>query len=196
MGWRALDTCPRDESTLQHSVDRIRCQSHEGPIVTQIPPREALAQALDPYGDVARIAIRAGVTDRQIMNAQSGRPVATIAYLRICAAIKYDPSPDLHGDNPWHFPEPQTFQSAALAVAFRIRRGLNGHIEDDAAKLMHLSRSTVSRIENGHEMQIGVVLKACNYLNMHPFRFFPKDCFGPTLAPICFTGNNERRFIA
>ena len=147
--------------------------------MTQISPREALAQALDPYGDVWRIAVKAGVTDRQIMNAQSGRPVATIAYLRICAALQFDPCPALHGDDPWQFPAPQTFMFPALAISFRVVRFLNLHTEVQAAASMQLSKSTVSRIENAHEMQIGVVLKACKYVNSHPFRFFPKDCCGP-----------------
>lgn len=146
--------------------------------MTQISPREALAQALDPYGDVANIAIRAGVSPRQMMNAQSGRPVATVAYLRICAAIRFDPAPELHSDE-WHWPEPQGFCFPQFAVGFRIRRNLKLHTEADAANAMGLSKSTVSRIENAHEMQIGVVLKACTYLGMHPFRMFPKDCCGP-----------------
>ena len=76
--------------------------------MTQISPREALALALDPYGDVAQIAIRAGVSPRQMMNAQSGRPVATIAYLRICAAIGFDPLPAI----PHPIPKPSDFDFA------------------------------------------------------------------------------------
>ena len=146
---------------------------------SQISPREALALALDPYGDVATIAIRAGVSPRQMMNAQSARPVATVAYLRICAVIQFDPAADLHGDEPWHWPEPQSFDFEHLAIGFLIRRNLNGQTAAEAGKIMGLSAPTVSRIENAHAMQIGVVLKACRYLGMHPFRLFPKDCCGP-----------------
>ena len=41
-----------------------------------------------------------------------------------------------------------------------------------AAAAMEISPSTVCRIENAHEMTITVVLKACAYLQMHPFAYF------------------------
>lgn len=153
---------------LERNVDRVRRQSREGPIVTQISPREALAQALDPYGDIARIAVAAGVSPRQMMNAQSARPVATVAYLRICAAIRFNPLSAL----PHIIPEPSDFDFAFFSMAFFIKRRLNGHNDREAAAAIEASATTVCRIERGDAMFIGVVLRACQYIGISPFGYF------------------------
>ena len=133
----------------------------------QISPREALALALDPHGDVAKIAIRAGVSPRQMMNAQSARPVATVAYLRICAAIQFDPLPAI----PHAIPEPSDFDFAFFSMAFRMKRGLNLHNDREAAKAIDVSATTVCRVERGDAMFIGVVLRACGYIGVHPWGY-------------------------
>ena len=135
--------------------------------MTQISPREALAQALDPYGDIWRIAVKAGVTDRQMMNAQSGRPVATIAYLRICAAIGYNPLPSI----PYDTPQPSDFDFAFFSMAFRMKRALSGHSDRNAAEVVNISPSTICRIERADAMFIGVVLRACEYIGIHPWGY-------------------------
>ena len=134
-------------------------------------PRDRLAQALDPYGDIAGIAVKAGVTARQMMNAQSARPVTTVAYLRICAAIRFDPAPDI----PKYaaFPDtPSDFDFAFFSMAFWMKRGMNLHTDRQAAKLVGVSPSTICRIERGDAMFIGVVIRACKYIEIHPFGYF------------------------
>jgi hypothetical protein len=154
-------------------------------------PREDLAVALDVAENVwtrARIAALSGVSPRQAANAIMGRPVATVAHLRLCAALGLDPLPQF----PHAQVAPADFDFVVFALAMRMARALKKHTEREAAAVMKVSPSTVCRIENAHEMTITVVLKACAYVQMHPFAYFkpapgdvPRETFSaePVLAP-------------
>jgi hypothetical protein len=131
-------------------------------------PRERLAQALDPIGDYARLAHKAGVTPREFLNAQAGRPCPTIPFLRICVAIQHDPMPSL----PHLMPEkPSDFDFGFFSMAFRMKRAMNGHNEAQAAAAMGFKAATIRRIEQGDALLVGVVLKVCSYLQIHPFGY-------------------------
>lgn len=140
-------------------------------------PRERLESrllALTNGGNrdkLAGIAVKAGIGSRQMANAITRRPVATDAYLRICAAIGMDPQNPKAGQRRPPCPEPGTFLPKFLGISFAMRRRLNGHSMRQAAKDCGLSASTLARIEAGQECGIGVVLKACAYCRRHPFEF-------------------------
>lgn len=114
----------------------------------------------------AAFACRAGVNARQIANAASARPVATVPFLRICIAFGFDPLPQIP-----HLPpvEPRDFDHERFALGFKIGRCLKGQSEREAAAAIDVSPSTVSRLERGHLMSIGVILRACVFLESHPF---------------------------
>jgi hypothetical protein len=133
-----------------------------------LSPRERLAQALDPIGDYAQLAHKAGVTPREFLNAQTGRPCPTIPFLRICVAIQHDPTPSL----PHVMPEkPSDFDFGFFSMAFRMKRAMNGHNEAQAAAAMGYKPATIRRIERADALLIGVVLKVCKYLELHCFSY-------------------------
>jgi hypothetical protein len=133
-------------------------------------PRERLAAFLQAKGikATAEFAHKAGITTRHAANALTGRPVATIPYLRICAVLKFDPCPEL----PYRMPEPADFDFAFFAMGFKMARWLKGDAETKAASAIHIKESTLDGIELGHAMYIGVVLRSCQYIGKSPFSFF------------------------
>lgn len=131
-------------------------------------PRQSLATALESITDIARCAHRAGITPREFANAQVARPCPTIPFLRICVAIQHDPLPFI----PHKMPEkPSDFDFGFFSTGFRLKRAMNGHDEDEAAAAMGFHRATICRIERGDALLIGVVLKACTYLQISPFGY-------------------------
>lgn len=133
-----------------------------------LSPRQRLAQALDAIGDYARLAHKAGVTPRDFLNAQSGRPCATIPFLRICVAVRHDPMPEI----PHIMPEkPSDFDFGFFSMALCLKRGLNGHNEAQAGAAAGLSPVTISRIERGDALAIGIIVRACKYMNIHIFSY-------------------------
>jgi hypothetical protein len=131
-------------------------------------PRERLAQALDTIGDYAQLAYKAGVTPRDFLNAQSGRPCPTIPFLRICVAIRHDTMPEI----PYSMPErPSDFDFGFLSMALCLKRGLNGHDQALAGVVAGLSPVTISRIERGDALAIGIIVRACKYMNIHCFSY-------------------------
>jgi hypothetical protein len=131
-------------------------------------PRDRLAGALAVYPRKADLPVRAGVTARQLANAEMARPVATIPYLRLCMTIGYDPLPGFLLVTPQ---EPRDFEFHYFALAFKVIRGVKRHTHRQAAREIDVSASTVCRIERGDAMFIGVVLRACNYMAKHAFLF-------------------------
>jgi hypothetical protein len=138
-------------------------------IMNRTNPREQLAVYLKQHGidACAQFAIRAEVGHRQMANAMQGRPVATVPYLRLAAASGFDPLPEL--DHPAVVPS--DFDAAFFAVAMNMRRQLNHHTDRQAADAMGLSAATVCRIERGDSVNIGVIIKACRYVGIHPFGY-------------------------
>ena len=135
-----------------------------------LTPREQLATVLAHIGvtrgrDDAR---KAGVSVMQLANAIMARPITAVAYLRLCVAYGFDPLPEIP-----HAPvgTPTDFDHCLLAIGFRLIRATNGHTVRDVGKLIGVSPVTVFRVEQGHAMSIGVVLRACRYLKRHPFSF-------------------------
>lgn len=132
-----------------------------------ISPRERLAEALKGI-DVPSAARTAGVTARQAANAIGGRPISTVAYLRLCMAMGHDPAPGHHLVVP---NKPSDFDFAFFAMDFKIARGLKRHTDRQAAKAIEVAPATICRIELGHIMSIGVVLRACAYIGLSPFSY-------------------------
>lgn len=143
-------------------------------------PRERLAGALALVRNTLELPVKAGVSARQVANAINGRPVATIAYLRLCMAIGLDPMP---GRLLLARQRPCNFDFGMFSLGFRLRRRVNRHSEREAANLIGVSASTVCRIEAGTKMQIGVVLRTCAYIDAHVYHYCQ--------LPAGFTGNTS-----
>lgn len=139
-----------------------------------ISPRERLAVALEiaaakTKGGLGQIGIDARVSSRQIANAVQARPVASIEFLRLCAAIGLDPLPDV----PHAMVKPAKFDSGFFALALRLRLRLNKHSTRHAAHIVGVRPATISRAAAGDALSIGTLLKLCLYCQQHPFSFFP-----------------------
>lgn len=134
--------------------------------------RDWLADALADMGpkQAAVVAAAAGVHPRLAANAIAARPVATIYYLRLCAAALLNPAPAIIFDGA--IPAPSDFDFGQFACGFKITRGLRKHSDRDAASACGISPSTVGRLEAAEAVQIGVALRACAYVGLHPYKFF------------------------
>ena len=133
-----------------------------------VSPRQRLAQALDTIGDIERYAVLSGVSPREFANAQAGRQVATIPFLRICVAVQHDPLPELAHRMP---ERPSDFDFLLLAIALRMHRGLSGLSKAELAHKLDVSPVTIRRIEDSKASLIGVVLRVCTLVGIHPFGF-------------------------
>jgi hypothetical protein len=135
--------------------------------MSELPNKILGAALIRSKLEPANLAGKADVPLRIAANAICGRPVATISYLRICRAIDFDPAPTLKmqsGCGP-------DFDFSYLAMALKVKRGLNKHSDREAAKAIGVGASTICRAERGEPMQIGVVLGICAYLGVHPFGY-------------------------
>src|SRR5262249_27141114 len=115
------------------------------------------------------IATRAGVTSTQVVNLVVGYPISANAYLRLAVAMEYDPLPAL--PMPSGMIRPGDLDQVMFALGFRLRRGLNNHTLREAGKCCSMSGATALRLERGMIMSIGVVLRACAYIQVHPFGY-------------------------
>jgi DNA-binding XRE family transcriptional regulator len=131
-----------------------------------ISPRERLAGALS-IADVPNVATLAGITPRQAANAIKGRPTTATAYLRLCVACGLDPAPGL----PYGAVVPSDFAFDFLGLAVRLTRRIRAHSDRDAAKVLGVAPATICRLERGDTVSIGVVLRACEYVGVHPFGY-------------------------
>ena len=134
--------------------------------MTAPSPRERLAEVLSTWRGNPPIG-KAGVTARQYANAQLGRPVAVVPFLRICAAVGHDPCPDL----PHPMIEPANFDPVLFGMAFKVARGLRGHSDRQAGAAIEASAATVCRIERGDSVFIGVLIRACRYVGVSPLGY-------------------------
>jgi hypothetical protein len=125
------------------------------------------------------VASAAGVSPREVSNLIVGRPVKANAFLRLCAALRHDPLPDLP-----HSPliYPADFDHVLFAMACKMKRAMNQHTVGQAGDVMDMSGFTVSRVENGHITSIGVVLKVCRYVGVHAFQYFQLGKAGTRLV--------------
>ena len=66
---------------------------------------------------------------------------------------------------------PADLDQGLFALGFRLRRGLNKHTMRQAGEACQMSAATVMRLERGEVMSIGVVLRCCAYIAVHPFGY-------------------------
>jgi hypothetical protein len=139
---------------------------------TSAPVRLALVLEQYESRELGRIAKQARVSTRQMGNAWAARPVETGAYLRICAAINYDPCPDLR--QPTTIEADGNFDPVLFAIGVRLVRALKHHSLREAATEMDVGAATVDRLEQADTMSVGTVLKACNYIGTHAYSYLHK----------------------
>jgi hypothetical protein len=63
------------------------------------------------------------------------------------------------------------FDFGFLSMALVLKRGLNGHDAAQSGAAAGLSSVTIGRIERGDALAIGIVVRACKYMNIHCFSY-------------------------
>jgi DNA-binding XRE family transcriptional regulator len=114
------------------------------------------------------IAHQAGVCPRQASLARAGKPVNAGAYLALCAVTGIDPVDgtsrpvrELSPNVAWWL----------LSGALYITRHLKKLDQRAAAKAIGISAASVCRVERGQPVSIGVMLKVCAFIGVHPFGY-------------------------
>jgi DNA-binding Xre family transcriptional regulator len=114
------------------------------------------------------LARRAGVTSRQVSLARAGKPVNAGAYLALCAATGIDPVDAK--SRPARVISP-TVVWWLLSGALYITRRLKKLDQRAAAEVIGISAASVCRVEFGKPVSIGVMLKVCAFIGVHPFGY-------------------------
>jgi hypothetical protein len=91
-----------------------------------------------------------------------------VAFLRICVAMQHDPLPIILHPMPL---KPSDFDFEFFSIGFRMKRIMRDENDREAAVALGFSAATVCRMERADAMQIGVILRACEYIGCHPFGY-------------------------
>jgi hypothetical protein len=179
-----------DESAL---VAEARRRESEGKMTNGSTPEAAasssaavpigvnLAPHLKPRqrapGELAALAVSAGVPRRIVSRAAAGQPINASAYLKICSAIGLDPVTGkecpsvIHwGDIQWWF----------FACGLKVTRMLRKLSIRDVVLLTGVSGATISRTEAGRPISAENYLALCAFIGVHPHHYAHR-----------FTGNNQ-----
>lgn len=132
-------------------------------------PAFHLAVAMQPYQNKALVALarRAGVPIEHARRARMGahgRPTSANHHLRLCMVIGIDPV-NGHPVEPY---EPRPLLNWFFALGVKGNRYLRRHTLRQAAAVMGISSSSLSRIEHGDIRSFDCLLAACRYMGAHP----------------------------
>jgi transcriptional regulator with XRE-family HTH domain len=128
----------------------------------------ALQSSAPSWALLDETARRAGVTSRQASLARAGKPVNAGAYLALCAATGIDP---IDGKSrPAKVLSPNVVWWL-LSGALYITRHLKKLDQRAAAEVIGISAASVCRVECGQPVSIGVMLKVCAFIGVHPFGY-------------------------
>ena len=128
----------------------------------------ALQSSAFSWPALNEMASRAGVTSRQASLARAGKPVNAGAYLALCAATGIDP---VDGKTrPAKVVSPNVVWWL-LSGALYITRHLKKLDQRGAAEAIGISAASVCRVECGQPVSIGVMLKVCAFIGVHPFGY-------------------------
>ena len=130
---------------------------------------ERLAMVLEEFQpeEIAGYGRNAGLSPIRLQQAISGRLNTTISYLRLAAAMHYDPTEA----GTWPIDQAMPigdFDFVMLAMGLRMRRILSSHAPSEAAKTMDIGFGLVARFERGDALAIGPTMKVCAYVQQHP----------------------------
>jgi transcriptional regulator with XRE-family HTH domain len=125
----------------------------------------ALQSVASSWPDLDAVARRAGVPSRQASMARAAKPINAGAHLALCAATGIDP---VDGTSR---PIKQISPNIVwwlLSGALCITRSLQKLDQRAAAKVIGVSPATVCRVERGQPVSIGVLIKICAFIGVHP----------------------------
>lgn len=122
---------------------------------------------LDALSDFARVSHTVG------RRAARGQDVSVNHYLRLAAAIGFDPFVDGRQAAPYRIGSFHKTRFGDVVRHIRTERALKIR---EGAKHFGVSIRALSYIENGHDVCIDTVLTVCHAIGIHPF-LFARDCF-------------------
>jgi transcriptional regulator with XRE-family HTH domain len=129
---------------------------------------DVLQSSAPSWTTLDEVARQAGVTSRQASLARAGKPVNAGAYLALCAITGIDP---VDGKSrPAKVLSPNVVWWL-LSGALYITRHLKKLDQRGAAEAIGISAASVCRVELGHPVSIGVLLKVCAFIGVHPFGY-------------------------
>jgi transcriptional regulator with XRE-family HTH domain len=128
----------------------------------------ALRPSASSSAEQNSIARQAGVTSRQVSLARSGKPVNAGAYLALCAAVGVDPVDGK--DRPVKSVSPNILWWV-LSGAMYISRNLKKLDQRAAAEVIGISAASVCRVECGQPVSVGILLRVCAFIGVHPFGY-------------------------
>jgi transcriptional regulator with XRE-family HTH domain len=132
---------------------------------------------LSALNDFAR---QAGVSPKLVSLARAGKPINAGAHMAMCAAIGIDPA---NGEmRPVKSLSPKVVWWL-LSGALYITRHLKKLDQRAAAKVIGVSPATVCRLERGQPVSIGVVIKICTFIGVHPDGYTAPLVCPPELVP-------------
>jgi DNA-binding Xre family transcriptional regulator len=129
---------------------------------------DVLQSSASSWPELDAVARQAGVTPRQASLARAGKPVNAGAYLALCAATGIDPVNG--GARPPKLISPNVVWWL-LSGALYITRHLKKLDQRAAAEALGISAASVCRVEQGQPVSIGVLLKVCAFIGVHPFGY-------------------------
>jgi DNA-binding XRE family transcriptional regulator len=126
---------------------------------------DMLQSSASSWAMLDAIAHQAGVTPRQASMARAGKPINAGAYLALCAAVGVDP---VSGSARPEKPLSPNVVWWLLSAALYITRNLRRLDQRAAADAIGISPATVCRIERGQPVSVGVLIKVCAFIGVHP----------------------------
>jgi transcriptional regulator with XRE-family HTH domain len=142
--------------------------------------QEALQSTASSWTDLDAVARRAGVPSKLASMARAGKPINAGAHLALCAATGIDP---VDGKSR---PAKQLAPNVVwwlLSGALYITRSLKKLDQRAAAKVIEISPATVCRVERGQPVSIGVLLKVCAFIGVHPDGYTAPLVCPPEIVP-------------
>jgi transcriptional regulator with XRE-family HTH domain len=132
------------------------------------PLSQALQSIASSWPQLDAIARQAGVSPKLVSLARAGKPINAGAYLAVCAAIGIDPVDGKRRPVQQIKPSLVWWQ---LSAALHIIRSLKKLDQRAAAKVIGVSPATVCRVERVQPVSIGVLIKVCAFIGVHPFGY-------------------------
>jgi transcriptional regulator with XRE-family HTH domain len=140
-----------------------------------------LQSSASSWAALDAIAGEAGVMSRQVSLARAGKPVDAGAFLALCAVTGVDPVGG--ASRPARTLTPNVAWWL-LSWALYTTRALKKLDQRAAAEAIGISAASVCRVETSHPVSIGVLLKVCAFIGVHPFGF--------TAPPVCLPESVSR----
>jgi transcriptional regulator with XRE-family HTH domain len=144
------------------------------------PLSQALQSVASSWPLLDAIARQAGVSPKLVSLARAGKPINAGAYLAVCGATGINPVDGKPRPVKQLKPSLVWWQ---LSAALYITRSLKKLDQRAAAKAIGVSPATVCRLERSQPVSIGVLIKICAFIGVHPDGYTAPLVCPPEIVP-------------